>query len=132
MKLAGILILVAGLVLASFSIFMDTTVGVAARDYGYGVTSPDMRVSNIDLIAKRQSFLIFSGILSVVGAILVGFSSLSKPQNNEALPVEQEQSETEPVESGATSKSVSICRNCHHMGAGDAHECRRCGEPFPT
>lgn len=132
MKLAGILILVAGLILATFCLFMDTTVGVAARDYGYGVTSPDMRVSNIDLIAKRQSFLIFSGILSVVGAILVGFSSISKPQNNDALPVEQEQSAADPVDSGATSNSVSICRNCHHMGAGDAQECRRCGEPFPT
>ena len=132
MKFAGIVILTAGLVFAIFSLFMDTTVAVAARDYGYGVSSPDMRISNIDLISKRQSYLIFSGILSVVGAILVGFSSISKAaQREESLPspvVEASNS----IPSGATSVSVSICPKCRYMGAGDAPSCNRCGETFPV
>lgn len=132
MKATGILILLAGLALAVFSLFMDTTVAVTARDYGYGVTSPAMEVSNIDLIAKRQGFLIFSGILSIVGAILVGFASISKPASNETPLAEGDIVQHDLPTSGSTSSSVYICRHCHHMGAGDAVECNRCGEPIPT
>ena len=132
MKIIGIVILVAGLVVAVFSLFMDTTVSVAARDFGYGVTSPAMEVSNIELIAKRQGFLIFSGILSVVGAILVGFGSISKRSSDSESSAEEDQEQHALPVSGATSSSVSICRNCHFMGAGDAVECNRCGEAFPV
>ncbi|MDH6157405.1 hypothetical protein [Janthinobacterium sp. CG_23.4] len=132
MKITGIVILVCGLVLSVFALFMDTTVSVKKRDYGYGVTSPAMEVSNIDLIAKRQGFLIFSGMLSVVGAILVGFGSISKPSNSKEAEVEEGETQHDLPISGPTSSSVSICRNCHCMGAGDAVECHRCGEPFPT
>lgn len=131
MKFAGIVILTIGLLLAIFSLFMDTTVAVAARDYGYGVSSPNMRVSNIDLISKRQSYLNFSGILSVVGAILVGFSSISKAQREKPVP-SPVVDVVDNIPSGPTSVSVSICPKCRYMGAGDAPSCNRCGESFPA
>lgn len=77
MKLTGILILIAGLILGAFALIMDVSVDVESRNFGYGITTPSMRVANVDLIAQRQNYLIFSGILAVVGAILTGFGSIS-------------------------------------------------------
>lgn len=77
MKYAGIVILVAGLILGVFALNMNVSVDVESRDYGYGISTPSMQVANVNLIAQRQNFLIFSGILSVVGAILAGFGAMA-------------------------------------------------------
>ena len=76
MKNLGMLILVVGLALGGYSLAMDVSVDVPARDYGNGITTSAMQVANVDKMAQRQNFMIFSGILSVVGAILLGFGSL--------------------------------------------------------
>jgi predicted acyltransferase len=77
MKYAGILVLVIGLLLCLFSLNMNVSVEVDSQSYGYGITTPSMRVANADLMAQRQNYLIFSGILSVVGAILAGFGAIA-------------------------------------------------------
>ena len=77
MKIAGIIILVIGLFVSVVALSMDVSVGVPAQDFGYGLTTPSMRVANANLMAQRQNLLIFAGILSVVGAILTGFGAMA-------------------------------------------------------
>jgi ribosomal protein L40E len=134
MKLIGILILVAGLLLGARALTMDVGVDVPARDFGYGVSTPAMKVANLDLMTQRQNYLIFSGILAVVGAILTGFASM-RPATQAPVPVVLREgeglldflSERPGAKAVAEQTSVSICPKCRSMSAGDAVECGRCG-----
>ncbi|NHZ38234.1 hypothetical protein [Massilia rubra] len=113
MKAFGILILVAGLVMAGYALNMNVSVDVPARDYGYGVSTPAMEVANIDRMAQRQNFLIFAGVLSIVGAILTGFAAIApKSASPAALPVASvvpaETNETVPPSPGAPVSVRSI------------------------
>jgi hypothetical protein len=131
MKLIGIIILVAGLLLGTRALTMDVGVDVPERDFGYGVATPAMRVANIDLMTQRQNYLIFSGILAVVGAILTGFASMrpsvpvsASETSNPALPPAKA---SVARETATTPASVSICPKCRSMGPGDIANCGRCG-----
>lgn len=131
MKLFGIIVLVAGLLLGAHALTMDVGVDVPARDFGYGIATPAMRVANVDLMTQRQNYLIFSGILAVVGAILTGFASMrpnahSNPPEPAESPTVSETSNSAPAPI-ATPGSVSICPKCRSMGSGDATHCGRCG-----
>ena len=53
MKLFGIIVLVAGLLLGAHALTMDVGVDVPARDFGYGIATPAMRVANVDLMTQR-------------------------------------------------------------------------------
>jgi hypothetical protein len=136
MKNWGIAILVLGLALGAYSLSMDVGIDVPARDYGYGIKSPAMQVANIDKISQRQNVMIFSGILSVVGAILVGFGSMQ--QRQPARPVSRPpQAQTTPEEDAefmrdlvAAPNNFSICSKCRHMGSGKDAACARCGAEF--
>lgn len=134
MKAIGIIILTAGLLLGAFALNMDVSVHVPAQDFGYGIRTPASNVANLDKMAQRQNFLIFSGVLAVVGAILTGFASM-RPAAPAPTPVVLKEGEglldflnekpaaqvpTEPT-------SVSICPKCRSMGSGDDVECGRCG-----
>lgn len=148
MKNFGMLILVVGLALAGYSLAMDVSVDVPARNFGYGVATPAMQVANMDKMAQRQNLMVFSGILSVVGAILLGFGSMQSmsrqmpvhtpiaprpPTSLERAPASPERAPTPPEEdmerrttiSGP--KIVSICPKCRHMGNGYDVTCGRCG-----
>ena len=129
MKIIGIIVLAIGLIMGGYALTMDVGIDVPARDYGDGITTPAMQVANIDRMAQRQNYMIFSGILSMVGAILLGFGSMGR----QVLPAKSEPTAPPVAESlispqGAT--SVSICPSCRHMGAGDATHCSRCNEPL--
>jgi hypothetical protein len=132
MKAVGILILVAGLAMGAFALNMDVSVHVPAQDFGYGVRTPEATVANLDKMAQRQNFLIFSGVLAVVGAILTGFASMRPattptgpaPERSELLAFLDETPTPPP---GTEPSAVSICPKCRSMGAGDAVECQRCG-----
>jgi len=130
MKLAGIILLVFGLLFGAHALTMDVGVDVPAQDFGDGVAVPAMRVANVDLMTRRQNYLVFSGVLAVVGAILTGFASLRPPRSQGghgplAPPPSPKQMPT-PKSSIAPS-SVSICPNCRSMGPGDLSQCSRCG-----
>ncbi|MGF6116676.1 hypothetical protein ABIE30_000656 [Janthinobacterium lividum] len=134
MKNLGMLVLVVGLALGGYSLFMDVSIDVPARDFGYGVGTPAMQVANLDRMAQRQNFMIFSGILSVVGAILLGFGSIhsvQSPARRPEAPREATSLEEDLELKGARSskpQAVSICPKCRHMGEGDDIECGLCGE----
>jgi hypothetical protein len=138
MKNFGILILVAGLSLGLYSITMDVSVSVAARDYGYGIQTPAMEVANLDKMSQRQNFMIFSGILSVVGSILLGFASMQPKKPFTPAPAEETPSAIDEhrefmdklLASPNTPGRYSICSKCRHMGGGDDAVCTRCGVPL--
>jgi hypothetical protein len=129
-KLIGIVILTLGLLLGGYALTMDVGVDVPARDFGYGVATPAMRVANVDLITQRQNYLIFSGILAVVGAILTGFASM-RPSTRETprSPVDAPANQVIGQSSAPprTPDAVSICPKCRSMGTGDLTSCTRCG-----
>jgi hypothetical protein len=110
---------------------MDVGVDVPARDFGYGVSTPAMRVANVDLMTQRQNYLIFSGILAVVGAILTGFGAMqprSPKLESQPRPAASTNASRPAVASAASAPtSVSICPNCRSMGSGDLANCGRCG-----
>lgn len=134
MKAVGIIILVAGLILAGYALNMDVSVHVPAQDFGYGIRTPESSVANIDKMAQRQNFLIFSGVLAVVGAILTGFASM-RPAAPAPAPVQLREGEglldflnEKPApRQAAEPTTVSICPKCRSMGSGDDVECGRCG-----
>lgn len=133
MKAIGIVILAAGLILGGFALNMDVSVHVPAQDLGYGLRTPEATVANLDKMAQRQNFLIFSGVLAVVGAILTGFASL-RPAAAAVVPTQAPSDllafldEPAPLPASATGpSSVSICPKCRSMGPGDAAACGRCG-----
>lgn len=126
MKLLGILILAFALALGAYSLTLDAGVDVPARDLGYGVTTPAMRVPNADLPSQRQNYIIVSGFLSIVGAILL----VSHPCHRRLSELDRS---TLPRLESADPEipiSVSICPNCRHMGAGESIECARCAAPL--
>ncbi len=138
MRNLGILILVAGLALGLYAITMDVSVSVAARDFGYGIQTPRMEVANLDKMSQRQNFIIFSGILSVVGAILLGFGSMqlqtrgqiSEQDVSSAATSANNELMSKLVPPPSAPGSFSICPRCRHMGSGDDMNCKRCGVPF--
>jgi len=134
MRAVGIIILTLGLLLGGYALTMDVSVHVPAQDLGYGVRMPEASVANLDKMAQRQNFLIFSGVLAVVGAILTGFASM-RPATPASAPMATPEGSglldflnEEPVaRSPATSAAVSICPKCRSMGGPDDAECQRCG-----
>jgi hypothetical protein len=139
MKLIGILILVAGLLLGARALTMDVGVDVPARDFGYGVSTPAMKVANLDLMTQRQNFLIFSGILSVVGAILTGFSSMRPRPALEVDFISENSTSATPLldealayQASKEAGTVSICPKCRSMGSDNLPRCGRCGTNLVT
>ncbi|MCA1857423.1 hypothetical protein LE190_16035 [Massilia oculi] len=141
MKAIGIVILVAGLALGAFAISMDVSVHVPPQDFGYGIRTPAADVANVDKMAQRQNFLIFSGVLAVVGAILTGFASM-RPTAPASEPVQLREDEglldflneidaypgTRTAKAPVETAAVSICPKCRSMVSDDDAECRRCGD----
>ncbi|GJI92609.1 hypothetical protein [Duganella hordei] len=90
MKSLGILMLVLGLMVAIYALNMDVSATIPARDFGYGVSTPETTVANLELMSRRQNILIFGGILAIIGAIfsVFGSRSVSKPQSSEGVRIE--------------------------------------------
>lgn len=136
MKNLGILILLIGLGLGGYSLLMDVSVAVPSRDFGYGLSTPAMQVANVGKMAQRQNFMIFSGILSVVGAILIGFGSLRSNQvpasTPEILPDKSSPEEDREWLDAliAAPQAFSICPKCRHLGDENDAACGRCGVKF--
>jgi ribosomal protein L40E len=136
MKAIGIIILVAGLILGGFALNMDVSVHVPAQDFGYGIRTPEASVANLDKMAQRQNFLIFSGVLAVVGAILTGFAStrsaIAPPDSEPGTATQRSELlaflDEEPAQTASPNPtSVSICPKCRSMGPDEATNCGGCG-----
>ena len=134
MRNLGIAILLLGLLLGAYSLSMEVAVDVPARDLGYGIKTPAMQVANIDRMSQRQNYMIFSGILSVVGAILLGFGSMQTRQApaQPAPPSPRATGDGAVASEPTAPQSLSICPKCRHMGGGDDKECARCGVELPA
>lgn len=68
MKPFGTILLIVGIILGIYSVTMDTTVQVHYSYYSYGLPE---RVHNIGLMNTQRNCLVISGILDIVGVILV-------------------------------------------------------------
>jgi hypothetical protein len=135
MKVIGILILAAGLLLCGYALNMDVGVDVPAHDYGDGISTTATRVANVDRMAQRQNLVILGGFLSLAGAVLAGFASM-RP-NRPAQAVADQAETAAPLSSSVPSSSdgpisISICPSCRHHGDGAAVECARCGVSLTT
>ena len=128
MKSIGLIILVAGLALGVYALTMEVSVHVPAQDLGYGLRMPAADIANVDRMAQRQNLIIFSGVLAVVGAILIGFASM-RPAPIAAAPAPSpaRPAPLSVADIGVAPSSVSICPKCRSMSPGDATECARCG-----
>ncbi|MYN18580.1 hypothetical protein GTP81_17670 [Rugamonas sp. FT107W] len=79
---------VLGILIAIYALNIDVSVTVPARDFGYGVSTPQTTVANLELMSRRQNTLIFGGILAIIGAIFSTFGSRSesKDRSSEGEP----------------------------------------------
>jgi hypothetical protein len=66
----GYLLLVVGVLVGVFALFFDTAVDVNYSTYGNSLNLPD-RVENLGLMNKKISLIIASGILDIMGTILI-------------------------------------------------------------
>lgn len=107
MKTLGLLILIGGVCLGIFALSMDTTVKVN-YPMGNSFGLPE-RVNNIGLMNDKQNYLIFSGILSVLGAIMY-FYAKSRAKKTQQLDNGFKQcpqcAEKVPI-------AAKICRYCN-------------------
>ena len=123
MRIIGVILLFIGAALALYALTMDVTVTV-------GRGSDLIGVANIDRLSQRLNFVILSGVLAVIGALFIGFSSL-RPMAEEAAEDSEDVVVTQPRLADASGAvSVRICPYCKHMGDGNAESCARCDTQF--
>jgi hypothetical protein len=111
MKNLGIILLIIGIGLAVYALSMDTSVQVdypMGNDYGL----PE-RVNNIGLMNDKQNYLIFGGLLTVVGI----FMAVSGGKSEKANAI-------------TTTDDNKKCPQCAEMVKAEARICRFCNYQF--
>ena len=105
MKIAGIILLIVGGIGFLYGFFMGTSVS--------GGWSTE-RVHNIGLLNTRQNIFIFSGVLSVIGAIFIAIDGIKiKPQEEKNLPSSNNlESRKCPFCAEFVKSEALICRFC--------------------
>lgn len=73
----GTLLLISGIILGIYTFSMETSVPVD----GNSLFSTN-RISNLSLMDQRQSLLIVSGILSLMGSIFIGSDHIAETVKN--------------------------------------------------
>ena len=68
MKPFGIIILIIGIIIGIYALSMDTSVKVNYGGNSYGMPE---RVNNLGLMNKKQNLLIVSGLMSLIGIIMI-------------------------------------------------------------
>jgi hypothetical protein len=102
----GIVALIVGLAVGAFGLAMDTTVE------GYG----DRRVHNIGKMDERRTRLVISGVLVVVGVMLIGFGTLKSGATGQS----------------SVSEDQRVCPYCAETVKAAAIVCRYCNRDLPS
>ena len=123
MRIIGVILLFIGAVLALYALTMDVTVTV-------GRGSDLIGVANIDRLSQRLNFVILAGVLAVIGALFIGFSSLHTSTEDAAEHSEEVKITQPTLIDGSGAVTVKICPYCKHMGDGNAESCARCDTQF--
>lgn len=131
MRIIGIIILGLGLILGTYALTMDVGIEVPARHFGYGISTPAMRVANLDLMNQRQNYLIFAGILSVVGVVLTGFASTRANAADSKLRV-LPSSAPLVVPAHPVADGMKLCPYCAEEVRLAATKCKHCQSDLPS
>jgi hypothetical protein len=102
MKGFGILLLVIGILILLVGVGMDTTVPTELGE---------RRVHNFGLMNQKQNTILFGGVISIIGAVFVGFGSRSRP----AAPIAPDAADTRscPYCAELIKKQAIVCRFCN-------------------
>ncbi len=116
MRSLGIVLVITGLIWGIVAFNMNTTVSVEGQTIGsgeYAVYIPGQTVHNLSLSERRNTHLMVSGVLLVIGTILFGFGSA---RGSGAAP----------------SASTRSCPFCAEKIKIDAIICKHCGKDVPA
>ena len=103
MKNSGVLVLFIGFIGVVASLMMVTSVSTSIGD-----------VNNIGLMSDRQNYIIISGIIVVIGVIMMAVQSKTSPMQDASITDE-------------ISKPSKVCPECTEAIMPDAKQCRNCG-----
>lgn len=114
MRSLGIILLLVGIIWGGVAFNLPTTIKTPNQSVGVGelqIPIPSMEVYNLDLADRRKTQLLISGVVTILGAILLGFSSVG--------------SRSSP--SGGLKK----CPFCAEFVKSEALFCKHCGKELP-
>ena len=114
MKDFGGILLIAGLALIIYALSIDTSVKVNYPG-GNNFGMPE-RVNNIGLMNDKQNYLIFAGIISVLGVLIL--VSGKKPEKN---IVTEDDTKQCPQCAEKVKAEAKICRFCNHVFVDDVY-----------
>lgn len=116
MKILGLLILLVGMVWAGIAFNLNTTVEGGGQTFGtgeYSFQTPKVTVNNLGLMEARRNQLMFSGLAVLIGALFVGFGSLTS-------------------KSSVASPEAFLCPKCSGKNVLGDQTCRYCRAELPS
>ena len=116
MKILGLLILLVGIVWAGIAFNLNTTVEGGGQTFGsgeYSFQTPKVTVNNLGLMEARRNQLMFSGLAVLIGALFVGFGSLTS-------------------NSSIASPEAFLCPKCSSKNVLGDQTCRYCRAELPS
>lgn len=112
MKTFGIILMVVGAIWALVAFNMNTAVTSPSQSFGsgaYTIETPSVTVNNLGLMDRRRNNLIFAGFTILVGAVFVGFGSISRKELSEGA-------------------GLVSCPYCAELVKPEAVVCKHCGK----
>lgn len=116
--------------MGAYALTMDVGIDVPARDFGYGISTPAMKVANLDLMSRRQNYLTFAGILAVVGVVVMGFASLRTNKSADA-PEGYPAPNSSTTLSRPVADGMKLCPYCAEEVRAAAMRCKHCQSDLP-